>query len=308
MRISRRSLRRKGLLPILLVASLLVIILPRGVTGRFIGLVQALVPFQDWTTRGADAASGAAGAVGTAGGEQDPSEKLRRTNEALRHRLADVQQRYRNLQRDYRAIASVRRRGLSGGRLIPARVVAGDALPWRESRLISSGLLSGVRKAAAVTSNHFNVYLPESEGVRDGLSVVSSEVLVGFVDQVSTHSARVRLITDRATKMPVVIAQLEGERFLPLEAQFWLVGTGGSRLEVRDVDHRYVKSQAVQVGDTVLTVPHDARLPVSLTVGTVTKVRPDPENRLLYVLDVEPPLDFDKLRRVFVIDPHDEES
>jgi len=308
MRVSRRNLRRKSLIPILLIVSLLVIILPRAVTGRFIGLVQALVPFQDWTSRGVDAASGANDEDKNGDGGQSQLEALRRRNAALSHQLAELRNRYRNLQRDYRAIASVRRRGLSGGRLIPARVVAADALPWRESRLISSGLLSGVQEAAGVTSNYFNCYLPQSEGVRGGLSVVASEVLVGFVDQVSTHAARVRLITDRSTKMPVVIARPDGERLVPLEAQFWLVGTGGKALEVRDVDHRYIKSQGIEVGDMVLTVPHDARLPVSLTVGTVTKIQPDSDNRLLYVLDVEPPLEFDDLRRVFVIDPHHEDE
>jgi cell shape-determining protein MreC len=242
-------------------------------------------------------------AAGTSSGAPEAAE-LTRTVAKLTHQLASLASRHQALERDYAAATALRRRGFEGGRLIPATVVAADALPWRQSRLINAGLLSGVREAAGVTTNQFTIHTAAAKGASKGLAVVTGELLIGFVDQVSTHSARVRLVTDRATTMPVVVARLEEKRLLPLEAQFWLAGTGGPLIEVRDVDHRYIKSGAIKKGDLVLTTPHDARLPVPLTVGSVSRIRRDPDNRLLYLLDVEPGVDLDQVRRVFVVDPH----
>ena len=57
------------------------------------------------------------------------------------------------------------------------------------------------------------------------------------------------------------------------------------------------------IGDIILTTAQDIRLPACLVVGTVTDVRTDPDNPLLYQLDVTPAIDPRDLRTVYVVDP-----
>ena len=308
MRRSRTKPNRRRLLTILALVSLIGFMLPESVTGPLISLVQVLVPFQDWTTRSADAFGELYRGSPEAPVSPETFYALRRENEALRHRLASLSSRYHDLDQEHRSLAGIRRRGLRGGRLIPARTVAADALPWRDSYLINAGTLSGVRHGAPATSHLFTVQLEQGDAAREGLSVLAGETLVGFIDQVGTHSARVRLLCDRETRMKVLIARFEEGAFHPLDKEFWMVGTGDPLLEIRDIDHRYIKSSAIQTGDYVLTSPTDVRLPAPMTVGTIAHVKPDQDNGLLYRLEVKTPLAPEDIRTVFVVDPHGEET
>lgn len=303
---TRRRFNRKRLLLILAATSVIAMLLPRQVTAPLVNLVQVVLPLQHWSTGTADATQDAAGRMGGPKITPEQWESLQNENSALTHQLAALADRLHGLERDYDTLANIRRRGLESGRLIPGKVIGADAMPLRESRLISAGRLAGVRAGATVASNHFTMDLRDTEGLRDGLSVLAGEALVGFVEQVGTHSARVRLLTDRETQLSVILARLIDGKYSPLEAEFWMVGMGpGSPgLEVRDVDHRYIKSEAIMVGDLVLTAGADVRLPASFNVGTVTRIRADTSNSLLYVLEVTPAVDLNDLRRVFVVDPY----
>jgi cell shape-determining protein MreC len=299
---TRKKQVRTRLLLALAGVSLAVMIMPRQLTGRLINLVQVLVPFQFAAEQAADAA----GALLPAGGEaltREAYDALQRENAAMRHQLLALSGHIDALERERTQLAAIRHRGLAGGRLISARVVARDPLPWRQSRLIDSGTLAGVRRHAAVTSHYFSI-TPDRLGViRDGLAVLSSEVLVGFIEQAGTHAARVRLLTDAETRMSVLIGRQQGDAYVPLDKEFWLAGTGGPLLQIRAVDHRYVTLEAIRLGDVVLTSSYDEHLPASLTVGTVTDLRQDPDNALLYVLEVTPALAASEIRHVFVVDP-----
>lgn len=303
MRRSRRKPNRRNLILALGMVSLVGFLLPASITGRLISLVQVIIPFQDWSSRSVEAVEGAVSLEGEAPLTREEAGALRRDNAALRHRLASLALRNAELEETHRDLAGIRSRGLSGGKLIPARVVASDALAWRDSRLITAGTLRGVRPEAAVTSNHFSIRPDTDDGLREGLAVLAEEVLIGFVEQVGTHAARVVLLTDRQTQMRVRIAREREGAFVPLDKEFYLVGTGGRRLAIHDIDHRYIKSEAIRVGDVVLSSAHDERLPASMTIGKIVKIRPDQDNRLLYILEVEPPLAPDDIRKVYVVEP-----
>jgi cell shape-determining protein MreC len=300
---SRRRISRGTILTVLVIGSVVALILPDRITGKFISLAQVLIPFQDWTTQTIEAAGDAIDQRDTTVISNSKLAAMERENTALRHQLLSLATRYSERNSEILDLANIRQRGLTAGSLIPARVVAGDALATRQSRLINAGALGGVKLASPVASNHFTIHLGEAGAARDGMSVLSGEVLVGFTCQVGSRSARVRLLTDGNTKMSVLIARLADNKYHPLDKEFWLVGTGGPVLEIRDVDHRYIRSEAIQVGDSVLTSAYDTRLPASLTIGDVTNIRKDPNNSLLYILDVTPPLPAEEIRQVFVVDP-----
>jgi cell shape-determining protein MreC len=299
----RKRISRRSVLAALIFASVIALVLPERITGRLMSIVQVLIPFQDWTTRTIEAAGDRLAGHDFTAVPSGQLDALERENTALRHQLLSLTARYHEVSAENLELANIRQRGLDFGALIPARVVAADALPTRQSRLINAGALGGVQLAAPVASEHFTVQFGRPGAARDGLSVLTGEVLIGFTCQVGTHSARVRLLTDGKTRMSVLIARLAEHKFHPLDKEFWLVGTGGPLLEIHDVDHRYIRSEAIQVGDTVLSSANDPRLPASLTIGEITNIRKDPDNTLLYVLEVTPPIRGEDIRRVFVVDP-----
>ena len=305
---TKRRLNRRSLLIGFIAVSLLAVILPRELTGRFINLVQVFGFLQDWTTRAGDTVADLADVSGDRPVSYERYDAVQRENEVLAHQLASATARLTALRQDYEDATGIRQRGLADGRLIPARIVAGDALAWRESRLINAGALSGVKHSALVSSHYFTLGLEGESTARTGLAVLAGEALVGFVEQVGTHTARVRLLTDRQTRMPVLIARLRDGAFLPLEAEFWLEGTGGPKLQVRDVDHRYVESEAIAEGDYILSVARDPRLPAAMTVGIISGVHADQDNSLLYWLEVAPAIAPDEIRRVFVVDVGEAEA
>ena len=193
-----------------------------------------------------------------------------------------------------------------------ASVVSAAMFPQFEFHL-HRALLIGVATLSAaglalrwwaifVLGRWFTVDAAAEGALHDGQSVLAGEVLVGTVEQVGTHTARVRLLTDRQAPLSVRIARPEADRYLPLDAEFWLVGTGAGNLEVRDVNHRFIRAGSIREGDVVLSDPQNPKLPVALTVGTVKAVHVDPDNPLLYRLTVEPPVQASDLRSVFVVD------
>jgi hypothetical protein len=298
----RRDQRRtrRGWLAVLLAVAVIGSVLPKALTDRLISLVQVIVPFQDWSTRTADAVTQAGG--GPAAPSPDEALALQRENAGLRHRLAALSAAHHQLAVDFADVSRIRRQGLRGGQLIPARVLAADAATWRESRLVSAGALRGVRPQAPVTSDLFTVAAEQgADALRDGQSVLAGEALVGFVEQVGTHTARIRLLTDRQAPLKVRIARPQEDSFLPLDAEFWLVGAGGAHLEVRDVNHRFIRAGSIREGDVVLNDPDNPALPAALMVGRISAIRVDPENPLLYRLTVEPPVKPGELRSVFVV-------
>jgi len=301
MRSRRKGKRatRKRIFAALLVCSAVGFLLPTSVTGRLMSLVQVLVPLQDATNRGADAI----GTALVAAPEPMPSAadigRMTVRNQSLRHTVITLRAEVDVLERTVRELAGIRDRGMPG-RLVPARVAAPDVLSWRESQLIDAGTLQGVRRDAIVVSNHFTVNLGTEEGVRSGQVVLAAEAFIGTVEAVGTHTARVKLVSDPTTRMPVLIARgAEG----PLDAEFWFVGAGGNRARIEDVDHRFIKEGGIQIGDGVLTVSGDDRLPVSMVIGSIQSIAQDKHNPLLYTLDVELAIDANRLRRVYVVDP-----
>ena len=286
----------------LLVCSLVGLLLPRSLTGGLMNLLQILVPLQDTANRAVDAVSGTV--VGRPASRVSAAEweNAQARQQALQHTVVTLQSTIAALEQSNRELAAIRGRGMPG-KLIPARVVAPDVSAWRRSQLIDAGSLRSVRNDAAVISNYFTAHLGTEDGARTGLAVLSGEVLIGTIETAGTHTSRVKLLSDPTTRMAVLIARTQGDQFLPLDAEFWLVGAGENQARVRDVDHRYVKSGEIREGDGVLTVHGDPRLPVSMMVGTVRSAGPDRDNPLLYVLEVELAIDPARLRRVYVVDP-----
>ncbi len=269
--------------------------LPRVFTSRANSLLQVLVPFQDGVTRLADG-------LGSGDGAMDPvGEAI--LDEGLRSAVVSLAAQNQSLRQELATLTSVRDRGLGPrGRLVSTRVVAGDATSWRDSRQILGGSKKGLSAESGVVTDTFAIHLKEDDSIGAGLAVLSAERLVGVVEHVGTFVSRVKLLSDRETELTVTTARLEGERLLPVGANFLLVGRGHGRVQIREVHHQYVEDGTIALGDYVLTLADEPVLPPSITIGTISAITPDRHNALLYTLEVDPGVDYAKLRRLYVVD------
>ena len=221
---------KKSLVLTLLALSIVVLLMPREWTGGLISLVQVIVPFQDAANVAVDSAASALEG-------HDPAvpaeayQALERENAALQHQVASLAMRAGELEKDVDILTATRLWGRetdrigSRGSLIPARVVSGDIVTWRSSRLITAGSLQGVRPGDAVTSQYFAIDRGEAEGITDGMAVLQAEAFVGIVDEkVGTHTAWVKLLSDVSVQMKVRIGRLGENGFIPADQYYWLTG------------------------------------------------------------------------------------
>lgn len=287
----------KKLIGLVCVGALVAILIPRAITRRSGGLVQVLAPFQDAASRVADDVAGLFGDGERSGESADNGDV-----EALRRAVASLTAQNVHLREEVEMLTRVRGRGLGAtGSLIPTRAIADDASLWRRSKLILGGTRRGFSDNDAVISQ-MNVELTTEQGAKNGLAVLSGESLVGVIDHAGTFTSRVRLLNDPATKIPVAVGRVQDDGFTSPEAVFWLLGRGDAGIQIRDVHHRYVDDGVIRVGDIVLTLPDDANLPPSLSIGGISRIYPDPDNALLYILDVDTGIDLAALRRLYVVD------
>lgn len=293
---------------VLVAVSLTAMLLPSSWTGGLISLVQVIVPFQH-----------AATAVGDRIGESLPDgselipaadfQAVQIENEALQHQVAALSLQAGELQRQVDLLTATRSWDVDGhrlgwaGRLVPARVITDDVLPWRSSKLINAGTLQGVRRGSAVTSRYFTIDRGGDQGLDTGMAVLLKETLVGIVEQVGTHTARVKLLSDVTVQRKVRIGRFVDEGFAPLDQYYWLKGRGNGRMQIDHVDKRDVESGLIAIGDIVLADSQDEELPAALVIGKINSIERDLDNPLLSILKVHGVIDESKLRYVYVFDP-----
>jgi cell shape-determining protein MreC len=298
----------------LLTVSVILFLLPSRWTNGLISLVQLLAPLQDAATIAGDSTVRALSGDESAAISPEEFDAAQRRRAALEHQTAALSARVEELEREVRVLTASRlwdiggRRIGSQGRLIPARTVLGDVLPWRSSRLVTAGSLQGVPPDAAVVSNVFTVDQGELAGLSGGLAILLGEAFVGVVEQVGTHTSRVKLLSDPSVQMKVRIGRFTNGAFTLADGYFWLVGRGGGRMEIRDVEARSIESGAVRVGDVVLSDSTSVNLPAAMTIGKVARIAPDRDNPLFAHLAVEPVVAERDLNSVYVYDPQSEQS
>ncbi len=337
--------RRNASLIVLVLLSSGALLLPNGWTEGLVSLVQVIVPFQDAASTSADVVAGAF-ELDAPPVQAEVHDALAREKAALEHENASLALRVADLEDEVSLLTATRlwggkERGIGAqGRLIPARVITADILTWRSSRLLNAGSLQGVRNGAAVASRLFTMDRGEKEGVRDGMAILRAEVLVGLVQQVGTHTARIKLFSDVTVEMKVRIGRFSprrndefdnpsrdnpnrdnlsrdilsrdregagrsdtGTTFTALGSFFWLTGRGGGIMEIREVDRRDVEAGIIKVGDIVLSDHSNDMLPAPMTIGKIVKIEPDRENPLLSTLTVKSSVDNNSLRKVYIFDP-----
>ena len=122
--------------------------------------------------------------------------------------------------------------------MVAARVVTDSRGPFANSRLANAG---------------------KEKGVKDGNPVMSENGLVGRVIGVTTGASRILLLTDIASRVPVMIDRTN--------ARAILTGDGGPNPQLG-----YLRGQdPVKEGDRILTSGDGGLMPRGLPVGTATQ-------------------------------------
>jgi cell shape-determining protein MreC len=285
------------------------LVIPRAWSAKLLSLVQVFVPFQDAAILTADSvAEGFGPTAPPVPSEQ--FEQIQREKEAAERRFAAVSLRAQQLENQVVLLTAAREWNAGGqplgaqGKLLPARVVAEDLLPWRSARTINVGLLQGVAPGSTVTSHELDIDRGTADGIAGGQAILLGESLLGFVDEAGSHIARVKLLSDVDVQMKVRIGRLEGDAFQSLDRYYWLIGKGRGQMQIRDVEAKEVQGGIIRTGDMVLSDPQSDSLPAAMVIGRITHIESDRDNPLFAILTVEPAVAPDSLRRVYVYLPN----
>lgn len=125
-------------------------------------------------------------------------------------------------------------------------------------------------------------------GINKGMAVVSGGVLVGRIIETTPNTAKVFLITDFNSAVPVLAQQTRAAGLVR--------GTRGFGLALEMVQ----QTDQLNTGDTVLTSGFGGEYPPGLVVGTLGEIKRR-DTDVFQSADITPSADFRKLERVFVI-------
>lgn len=123
----------------------------------------------------------------------------------------------------------------------------------------------------------------DRDGVTKGEAAVTGDGLIGRVDSVGAHSARILLITDLNSRIPVLVG--------PNRVRAILAGNNSDRPRLIHLP----PGETVAPGDRVITSGHGGAFPVGLPVGQVAAANDK-------IIDVKPLVDRNRLEYIRVLD------
>lgn len=127
------------------------------------------------------------------------------------------------------------------------------------------------------------------DGLLKGQFVLADNSIIGTVSQTSSRTARVRLVTDPASKIPVRIGNLNVERILQGN------GNDSANIGLLQIGHK------LKIGDAIYAGKKPGFLDAPVIVGKVTECKRDDKNPALWDVVVKPVCDMGKLTSVAVI-------
>ena len=123
--------------------------------------------------------------------------------------------------------------------------------------------------------------------------VMGQNTIIGLVDETSTSTSRVTLITDTRSNIPIIITREGKTKYISGN----LKGSGLGNCKIDLVS----REQDVRPGDTVLAVAIPGKLPVARVIGEVVRAWPAKNAPLLWDITVEPIYRASDLNNIAVI-------
>lgn len=244
----------------------------------------------------------------------DQYQQLEIERDALLSEIATLRYQNAQLQTTVAELANVRGMGFPRqGTLIPARVLAMDAAPGRDTMLAGKGSLQNVEKGDWVVSN-LTVEAGVNQGVKPQSHVLGHQFLIGWVDQANLLTSRVILLSDKLagkSRPRRVLIHPAGPSSRPSEVQpevFVLEPYGGGRMIIRDIPRRMVDAGQIQVGDLVTSAPDDTRLPLAVVIGPIEDLQANRDKPICFDALVRHMIDPSSLSEVIIVDSSQPDS
>lgn len=157
---------------------------------------------------------------------------------------------------------------------------------WKRMKLPPASILSDPGQG----QNELLINRGRKDGLAIGQFVLGDISVIGTISNVLDHTAKVKLITNSASKIPVRIARIE--------AQGIMIGSGPNTASIRQVPSR----EKARKGDRVYALKTPGFPEVPIVTGVVVDCKPD-EDPHLWNVTVEPVCDIANLKSVHVIVP-----
>ncbi|WP_281828670.1 rod shape-determining protein MreC [Vibrio nigripulchritudo] len=156
---------------------------------------------------------------------------------------------------------------------VVTEVMAVDSSPYRHQVVIDKGQIDGV-------------YV--------GQPVINEKGIVGQVTFVAAHNARVLLVTDTNSSIPVQVVRND----------IRVIASGNGSINSIQIEH-IPSSTEIEEGDLLVTSGLGRRYPEGYPVGYVTSVEKD-NRRPFATITAEPVVAFDRLRYLLLVWPSEE--
>ena len=158
-----------------------------------------------------------------------------------------------------------------------------DRLPLEGANLLSAT----VSMAPEGLKNELIIDRGSSDGLATGQFVLGDNSIIGTISDVSSRTARVRLLTDSASKIAVKIGGLNIDRIMQ--------GDGNNSATVRMIKDKAKKD------DKVFARKKAGLLDTPIIIGKVAQCKKNKESPLLWDITIEPVCDIEALTSVTVI-------
>ena len=129
----------------------------------------------------------------------------------------------------------------------------------------------------------------KDDGLAEGYYALGDNSIIGTISDVATRTARVKLFTDPASKIPVRIGNLNIDRLMQ--------GCGKDLAKIKLL----LTKHKVRVGDKVLAQKKPGFLDASMIIGIVSNCKRDDRSPSLWDITVKPVCDLERLNTITVI-------
>ncbi len=161
-----------------------------------------------------------------------------------------------------------------------------DKFPLGSAKLVLAGI---IRASTDKSYSEFTINRGANQGLAKGQFILSDNSVIGTISDVSAHRAKVRLITNTTSKIPVTIAQSNVSGLME--------GTGhnSANIPLIPLKHR------IKVGDIVYARKEPGLLEAPIIIARVTECKKDDGDPLLWDITVVPVCEIERLKDVAVI-------
>lgn len=161
-----------------------------------------------------------------------------------------------------------------------------DRSAWGGASFVLADIItSTINKTCA----EFVINRGAEDGIIPGQFVLGESSIIGVVDSTDSHVAKVKLITDPQSKIPISIANLDVKRIMK--------GRGNQSAEVGLLAVKY----KIETGDIVWARKKPGFLDAAVIVGTVVHCKKSDENPAIWEIVVSPACNIEELNSVTVV-------